>query len=80
MQLPHSLVGQDTRLSPVRPGFKSRTGKFFSLATTQIAKLFVGVGWCRVKLGLCAFRAPLAELAAVNLQVFGFIPIGGAYF
>ena len=25
--IPVSLVGQDTRLSPVRPGFKSRTGK-----------------------------------------------------
>ena len=27
--IPVSLVGQDTRLSPVRPGFKSRTGNFF---------------------------------------------------
>ena len=27
--IPVSLVGQDTRLSPARPGFKSRTGNFF---------------------------------------------------
>ena len=27
--VPVSLVGQDTRLSPVRPGFKSRTGNSF---------------------------------------------------
>ena len=27
--VPVSLVGQDTRLSPVRPGFKSRTGNIF---------------------------------------------------
>ena len=27
--IPVSLVGQDTRLSPVRPGFKSRTGNIF---------------------------------------------------
>ena len=27
--VPVSLVGQDTRLSPVRPGFKSRTGNTF---------------------------------------------------
>ena len=27
--VPVSLVGQDTRLSPVRPGFKSRRGNFF---------------------------------------------------
>ena len=26
--IPVSLVGQDTRLSPARPGFKSRTGNF----------------------------------------------------
>ena len=28
--LPVSLGGQDTRLSPERPGFNSRTGNFFS--------------------------------------------------
>ena len=32
--IPRSLVGQDTRLSPVRPGFKSRRGNFFVKLTS----------------------------------------------
>ena len=31
MKIPHSLVGQDTRLSPVRPGFNSRLGNFLDV-------------------------------------------------
>ena len=51
--VPDSLVGQDRRLSPARPGFNSRSGN--------------------------ASRAPLAERSAVNRQVLGSIPSGGAY-
>ena len=33
--LPVSLGGQDTRLSPERPGFNSRTGNFFLFSFYQ---------------------------------------------
>ena len=37
--IPVSLVGQDTRLSPARPGFKSRTGNFLGFARWPLQKL-----------------------------------------
>ena len=46
--VPVSLVGQDTRLSPVRPGFKSRTGNIFYaknlvyLSKKGLGKLHIG--------------------------------------
>ena len=46
--VPVSLVGQDTRLSPVRPGFKSRTGNVFyakslvDLSKKALGKLHIG--------------------------------------
>ena len=39
--IPVSLVGQDTRLSPARPGFKSRTGNFLP----KRRKLGPNPGW-----------------------------------
>ena len=81
--VPVSLVGQDTRLSPVRPGFKSRTGNifFFSICAAPARAPTRSPSWCSAEVpGLCASRAPLAERAAVNRQVLGSIPSGGAYF
>ena len=82
--VPVSLVGQDTRLSPVRPGFKSRTGNvFFVLMSVRVMCTRSGAvpNWFVAGVpGLCASRAPLAERAAVNRQVLGSIPSGGAYF
>ena len=34
--LPDSLGGQDTRLSPERPGFNSRSGNFFSYRSIEL--------------------------------------------
>ena len=81
--VPVSLVGQDTRLSPVRPGFKSRTGNvFFVLMSVRVMCTRSGAvpNWFVAGVpGLCASRAPLAERAAVNRQVLGSIPSGGAF-
>ena len=38
--LPVSLGGQDTRLSPERPGFNSRTGNFFNLNFKRLSRLY----------------------------------------
>ena len=37
---PVSLGGQDTRLSPERPGFNSRTGNFFNLNFKRLSRLY----------------------------------------
>ena len=38
-EIPVSLGGQDTRLSPERPGFNSRTGNIFFEFTLSLIKL-----------------------------------------
>ena len=39
--IPVSLVGQDTRLSPARPGFKSRTGNFWPFSPENAGQSLV---------------------------------------
>ena len=78
--VPVSLVGQDTRLSPVRPGFKSRTGNIFlgpNIGRSFEESVNAIAYWSQDSQ---ASRAPLAERAAVNRQVLGSIPSGGEFF
>ena len=79
--LPDSLGGQDTRLSPERPGFNSRSGNFFFVLLNWITYTLIwqnglqfqfqrpkGIRWHYIK--LTGLRIPNCDHILQNFQMY----------